>query len=269
MSGNQTAIDPCHSRGGICGAGGPHSYHCSRNLQRAGHALYRGFPESTWIGFQWNAGGFAPLDDAPSGLVHRRNEADEYALHVLEIRGFSRTEERLAGHLVKFIDRAFSSAWAGVTNTGLEYVRLESNPRHAVVINPKEPVVVLEAMLDWRNVKGEIKLVFPLAAIRPLESKLASTVVAVKKEDESPWRENLFQHVEETPVEVIVELGRAEMTLRQLLELGEGELVRLDREPGGPLDVIVEGTPKYIARPVIHHGNMAVEVLGVATNKDE
>ena len=166
-------------------------------------------------------------------------------------------------------DRAFSSAWAGVTNTGLEYVRLESNPRHAVVINPKEPVVVLEAMLDWRNVKGEIKLVFPLAAIRPLESKLASTVVAVKKEDESPWRENLFQHVEETPVEVIVELGRAEMTLRQLLELGEGELVRLDREPGGPLDVIVEGTPKYIARPVIHHGNMAVEVLGVATSKDE
>ena len=63
--------------------------------------------------------------------------ADESALHVLEIRGFSRTEERLAGHLVKFIDRAFSSAWAGVANAGLEYVRLESNPRHAVVINPK------------------------------------------------------------------------------------------------------------------------------------
>ena len=71
-------------------------------------------PESTWIGFQWNAGGFALLMMHLLDLSIGGTGMDESALHVLEIRGFSRTEERLAGHLVKFIDRAFSSAWAGV-----------------------------------------------------------------------------------------------------------------------------------------------------------
>jgi flagellar motor switch protein FliN/FliY len=39
------------------------------------------------------------------------------------------------------------------------------------------------------------------------------------------------------------EVGRTELTIRDLLRLSEGSVVELDRLAGDPLDVLVNGTP--------------------------
>lgn len=43
------------------------------------------------------------------------------------------------------------------------------------------------------------------------------------------------------PVRVSVELGRIEIPIRDVLHLGRGSMVELDRGPGAPLDVRVNG----------------------------
>lgn len=43
------------------------------------------------------------------------------------------------------------------------------------------------------------------------------------------------------PVQVTVELGRTQMTLREVLELQEGSVIELDRLAGEPLDLKVGG----------------------------
>lgn len=44
------------------------------------------------------------------------------------------------------------------------------------------------------------------------------------------------------PLEVTVELGRARLTLRELLALTAGSVVELGKVAGEPLDVLVNGT---------------------------
>lgn len=44
------------------------------------------------------------------------------------------------------------------------------------------------------------------------------------------------------PVQVSLELGRAKMNLRDLLQLGQGSVVELERMIDEPLDVLVNGT---------------------------
>ncbi len=44
------------------------------------------------------------------------------------------------------------------------------------------------------------------------------------------------------PVQVSLELGRAKMDLRDLLQLGQGSVVELERMIDEPLDVLVNGT---------------------------
>ena len=41
------------------------------------------------------------------------------------------------------------------------------------------------------------------------------------------------------PVQLSLELGRTRVTIRDLLQLGEGSVVKLDRPPGEPLDIFV------------------------------
>ncbi|MDZ7908445.1 MAG: flagellar motor switch protein FliN [Gemmobacter sp.] len=43
-------------------------------------------------------------------------------------------------------------------------------------------------------------------------------------------------------VRLAVEVGRAELTIRDLLSLSEGSVIELDRLAGDPLDVLVNGT---------------------------
>lgn len=44
-------------------------------------------------------------------------------------------------------------------------------------------------------------------------------------------------------VSLTVEVGRAEVAIRDLLRLSEGSVIELDRLAGDPLDVLVNGTP--------------------------
>ena len=64
-----------------------------------------------------------------------------------------------------------------------------------------------------------------------------------EKSDESrPGSENL-RLLENIGVHLSVEVGRAELTIRDLLRLSEGSVIELDRMAGDPLDVLVNGTP--------------------------
>ncbi len=53
-------------------------------------------------------------------------------------------------------------------------------------------------------------------------------------------------HLMNVPVEITVEVGRTRMTLAELVELGPGSLVELDREAHEPADVLVNG--RVVAR---------------------
>ena len=48
--------------------------------------------------------------------------------------------------------------------------------------------------------------------------------------------------LENIKVQVTVEVGRTEMTIRELLRLNEGSVVELDRLAGDPLDIVINGT---------------------------
>lgn len=60
--------------------------------------------------------------------------------------------------------------------------------------------------------------------------------------------------IHDIDVRLTVELGRAQMRLRDVLALGEGSVVTLDRLVDEPLDILVNG--KLIARgEVVAEGN--------------
>lgn len=50
----------------------------------------------------------------------------------------------------------------------------------------------------------------------------------------------------DVPLDVTVELGRAVMKVRHLLSLREGSVIELNRAPGAPVDVLVNG--RLVAR---------------------
>ena len=53
------------------------------------------------------------------------------------------------------------------------------------------------------------------------------------------------------PVTIAMEIGRAQLSIRNLLQLNQGSIVELDRLAGEPMDVLVNGT-------LVAHGEVVV-----------
>ena len=54
-------------------------------------------------------------------------------------------------------------------------------------------------------------------------------------------REQNLEVVLDIPVTLSMELGRTRMSIRELLQLAQGSVVKLDRPAGEPLDILVNG----------------------------
>ena len=63
-----------------------------------------------------------------------------------------------------------------------------------------------------------------------------------KTDSTSASKELNLDRVLDVKVNLALEVGRANLSLRDLLELNQGSIVELDRQAGEPLDVLVNGT---------------------------
>jgi flagellar motor switch protein FliM len=96
-----------------------------------------------------------------------------------------------------------------------------------------------------------------LPSIKNVEPEVA--VSQVTSED----RARLAARLSHAEIEVVAVLGHAKSTVREILRLNVGDVIRLNEPPDTPIRVSVEGRQKLVGLPVVQHGNLAVEVIQV------
>ncbi|MCB9134621.1 MAG: flagellar motor switch protein FliN [Anaerolineales bacterium] len=64
----------------------------------------------------------------------------------------------------------------------------------------------------------------------------------------------------DVPVQITVELGRTQMTVRQVLELERGSVIELERVAGDPVDVFVNGSLIAIGEVVVVDDRFGIRI---------
>lgn len=86
-------------------------------------------------------------------------------------------------------------------------------------------------------------------------SGLGAEVAELEEFDEdreiTPTEKRKLDTILDIPVTISMEVGRSNISIRNLLQLNQGSVVELDRVAGEPLDVLVNGT-------LIAHGEVVV-----------
>ena len=84
---------------------------------------------------------------------------------------------------------------------------------------------------------------------------------AIRKLDANPER------LHEVRVPVWAELGRVEMLIGDLLHLGEGSVVRLDRAVGDPVDLISQGVKLARGEVIVVDDCYAIRIREILSGK--
>ncbi|RMG42257.1 MAG: flagellar motor switch protein FliN [Candidatus Dadabacteria bacterium] len=77
-----------------------------------------------------------------------------------------------------------------------------------------------------------------------------------------------FDFIMEVGLQVTVEVGRARMTIQDLLQLGQGSVVELEKMAGEPLDVYINGRKVGKGEAVIVNEKFGVRLTEIISKQD-
>lgn len=86
------------------------------------------------------------------------------------------------------------------------------------------------------------------------------------KEDEHPKQSASLDLIRDVPLRVTVELGRTRKSIQEILELGPGSIIELEKLAGEPVDILVNG--KFVAKGevVVIDENFGVRITEIASS---
>jgi flagellar motor switch protein FliM len=179
----------------------------------------------------------------------------------VEGRDFTPIESRLIVKVIKMALEDLEKAWNPVHPLTLSYVRGETNPQFASVVAPTEVVLVVKFEVELEQTVGTLIICLPYSTIEPIRSKLYAGFQSDQLEVDTAWINRFIERVREAEVNLKVDLGRARITAEELMNLTEGDIIMLNHDVKEPLDVNVEGVPKFKVFIGTSRGQKAVRIV--------
>ncbi len=177
-----------------------------------------------------------------------------------EGRYFTQIEQRV---IKKIVDTALvdlSSAWEMVAPIKPEFIGIEMNPQFVTIVTPTEAVIKIEIHIEIENFTGKLFLCIPYSIIEPVKEKLYSGIQADKLVNDKRWIARLKDILLDSDITLLAEIGKAELTLKDLLNLKVGDVLSLGKSVSDEIVVKVEGVPKYRGIPGISRKNQAIKI---------
>jgi len=179
----------------------------------------------------------------------------------VEGRDFTPIEQAIVERVVKIALANMEESWKPVHEVHVEMVRTEVNPQFAAIVPPSDVVIVVTFEVELENAIGSLIVCLPYATMEPIRSKLHASFQSERLEVDHVWINRFKERLMETPVEMVVRMGRTTISGRQLLYLQEGDIILLDTDEDELLEAEVEGVRKFQGLPGRVKGNKSFKVV--------
>ncbi|WP_420140767.1 flagellar motor switch protein FliM [Sphingomonas sp.] len=148
---------------------------------------------------------------------------------------FTPSEELLLRRLLDRLSGVLVQHWDEVVPVDAAPAGQESNAHMLNFVRPHEAVVIQRFAIASDAGDAEIQILYPLAMLRPLEEKLATSMPVEDTDAVNAWRRRLGQALQDVTLPVRSVLARPEISVAQLLALKPGDVVPITLPSRAPL----------------------------------
>lgn len=171
-------------------------------------------------------------------------------------------EANVLKRLLEGVVQILKKAWSDIMVLPLKFVNMETNPQFLQLGIPTETVIVITFQLSVGKVEETMHLCIPYILLEPFIPKLSSHNWYghgkwVKNKEESELLQGRIEHL---IVPVITELGRATITMEEILGLNVNDVIQLNQLVDEPLQVRVNEELKFLAHPGTKKSRVAVKI---------
>ena len=182
-------------------------------------------------------------------------------------REFTDIEITLMERIVRRIAALLQEAWTFTPDVQISMRQMETNTRFIKSIGMDDMVTTLVLSVSLNQVKGTVTCCMPCMDLLPLlEVAIAEQSGENRKEDEesksaaAESRGALLTRLQDATAEVCGILGSTTMTMREVVDLQPGDVIRLDQTVGTPAVITVNGKKWFFGSPGINRNKMALRI---------
>jgi flagellar motor switch protein FliM len=160
-------------------------------------------------------------------------------------------ERSVLNNIAERILEYLKEAWQHIDILQPNILTFETNPQLVTIAPASETMIVINFPIAAREHEFFLILCFPYFMLEPILKKINSQnyMTMLKKEPNEVDQQNLYRAVEQTDVDISIELGKILITVQDFVDLQENELILLDTKITDPLIARVQKHKKFSVSP--------------------
>lgn len=180
-------------------------------------------------------------------------------------------ELNLLDGILRTIMTRLRESWQVITEIYPNIEAKESSSSVVQIVSQNEIVVMVVMEISIGNVSGMINLCYPVIYLEPILGRLANRDVMLGETNTKKSR-NKELKVLVGRAEIIYEaiLGKAIISVKELLDLKEGDILKLDRSADDHAIVSIDKKDVYLAKAGVRRYRKSIQIKElIKTDKDE
>ncbi len=176
----------------------------------------------------------------------------------------------IEGIIVRLLGNLRES-WANVIDLRPRLGNIETNPQFAQIVPPNSMVVLTTFDTKVGDVEGMMNFCIPYITIEPIINKLSAQYwySSIRKGITTENLELIKEQIEDIPTQVVVKLGETELKFREISQIKEGDIIRLDNPATSLAEVIIGNSVKFRGKPGVVGKRRALQVQEVISTITE
>ncbi|MBE0492469.1 MAG: flagellar motor switch protein FliM [Sulfurospirillum sp.] len=180
-------------------------------------------------------------------------------------------ELNLLDAILRIVMQRLKEAWAPITDMYPNVETKESSPNVVQVVSQNEIVIMVVMEIIIGNSSGMINLCYPVIYLEPILSRLANRDIMLGETSAKKSRnKELTALVGRAEVFNEAIIGKSELSVGELLDLQNGDIIRLDRNADDRAVVAIDRKELFLAQIGIHRFRKSVKIEQlIKTDKDD
>ncbi len=179
-----------------------------------------------------------------------------------EPRAITAIEQRIVAPIIEKALANLSASWKPVQELDFKIVGFENNSDFFQIAPAGEIVIVISFEIKIGEETFLMNICYPSFALEDVIAKLSvqlyNTNVSNKKKDKAFYKLN--KQLQNTSMEIKAELGKAQLSIKELTELEEGDILYVNNSIDAEIPIYVQNRLKYYGRPGTIDGRLAVKI---------
>lgn len=179
---------------------------------------------------------------------------EDYEYTDLDLRVYESLMRELVG--------VMGESWSTYLQLRFDFERVESNPTLVHLIGLEETVVLVDMKLKFPNCEGGISVVLPGSMLMTLFTKInqENSARRTNGEDRS---DDILDHLRDSSLDVVAELGRTTLRLRDIYNLNVGDVIDLSQKKDSAVFLRIGGYKWFDGLMGVSEKHLAVKIKQV------